>query len=214
MGSVSVTCLGRNLMAEGDPRYLALLDEMRALHLRKVADYGMGQDPLYNLHASVEFGVPPWKATILRANDKWTRIKAFCPWFCSERRRTMEKIPLLDHGYLLYIEHWGSDERIIEAARMSTGKGFLGWEPGVCPTCSGKKGWEEDTGGTLPWGEPTPPIWVLCADCGGIGTIAGDKNLLRRLWVKKHATPFEMAGLIVEVQAPIMVFREWHRLTY
>ena len=103
---------------------------------------------------------------------------------------------LLDHGYLDYVEHWGSDERIIEAARMSTGKGFLGWEPGLCPTCEGFK--RE---------APLPP----CNDCGGTGRIAGDINLLRRLWTKKHATPFEMAGIIVEVQAPIMVFREWHR---
>ena len=29
---------------------------------------------------------------------------------------------ILDHGYVEYIEHWGSDEQIIEAARMSTGK--------------------------------------------------------------------------------------------
>jgi thymidylate synthase (FAD) len=78
-----------------------------------------------------------------------------------------ERITILDCGYLQLVEHWGSDERIIEAARMSTGKGFLGWE--------------------------------------------SDLGLLRRLWTKKHATPFEMAGAVIEVQAPIMVFREWHR---
>ncbi len=38
-----------------------------------------------------------------------------------------EKIPILDHGYLQLVESWGSDERIIERARMSTGKGFQGW---------------------------------------------------------------------------------------
>lgn len=43
-------------------------------------------------------------------------------------------IKLLDHGYIKYIEHWGSGESsvgeaaIIEAARMSTRKGFNGWE--------------------------------------------------------------------------------------
>lgn len=111
---------------------------------------------------------------------------------------------LLDHGYLDYIEHWGSDERIIEAARMSTGKGFLGWEPGMCPMCGG----EGKRGGTVFLGDE---MLATCPDCDGKGTIAGDKNLLRRLWVKKHATPFEMAGMVVEVQAPIMVFREWHR---
>lgn len=38
------------------------------------------------------------------------------------------KLNVLDHGYVQYVEHWGSDERIIESARMSTGKGFQGWD--------------------------------------------------------------------------------------
>lgn len=86
----------------------------------------------------------------------------------------IETVKLLDHGYLSFIESWGSDERIVEAARMSTGKGFLGWGP------------KSD-------GAP------------------GDEKLLRYLYENKHHTPFEMAGLIVEVKAPIMVYREWHR---
>jgi len=76
-------------------------------------------------------------------------------------------IPVLDHGYLKVIEGWGRDESIIEAARMSTGKGFQGWDT--------------------------------------------DAKLLAFLYNNKHATPFEMAGLVIEVKAPIFVFREWHR---
>jgi thymidylate synthase (FAD) len=34
---------------------------------------------------------------------------------------------------------------------------------------------------------------------------------LAYLYNNKHMTPFEMAGMIIEVQAPIFVFREWHR---
>ena len=79
---------------------------------------------------------------------------------------------VLDHGSVELIETWGSDERVIEAARMSTGKGFLGW---------------------------------------GTADAPGDEKLLAFLWNNKHATPFEMAGAIIEVQAPIFVFREWHR---
>lgn len=71
------------------------------------------------------------------------------------------------------VEVWGSDERIVEAARQSTGKGFHGW------------GTHENPG--------------------------GDEKLLRYLYANRHDTPFEMAGAIIEVQAPIMVFREWHR---
>jgi thymidylate synthase (FAD) len=84
----------------------------------------------------------------------------------------MRKIDVLDHGYVQLVETWGSDERVIEAARMSTSKGFNGW-------------------GTLE--EP------------------GDEKLLGYLYRNRHSTPFEMAGLVIEVQAPIFVFREWHR---
>lgn len=40
----------------------------------------------------------------------------------------MNSQEVLDHGYVKYVEHWGSDERIIESARMSTNKGFEGWD--------------------------------------------------------------------------------------
>lgn len=40
-----------------------------------------------------------------------------------------------------------------------------------------------------------------------------DEKLLRTLFCSKpaHATPFEFAGCVIEVQAPILVFREWQR---
>jgi thymidylate synthase (FAD) len=109
----------------------------------------------------------------------------------------MTRVQVLDHGYLEPIEHWGSDERIVEAARMSTGKGFLGWGGYECPDgVIGPEGGKEHDG--------------ECR-CKGTGKIVGDEKLLRYLWEHRHATPFEMAGLTIEVQAPIFVFREWHR---
>lgn len=111
----------------------------------------------------------------------------------------MLKTPILDHGYLGYVEHWGSDERIIEAARMSTNKGFLGWGEWHCRNCQAH---DND----LKAGDN-------CQECGStaIEWRVGDEKLLAYLWHNKHATPFEMAGMVIEVQAPIMVFREWHR---
>lgn len=38
------------------------------------------------------------------------------------------RINILDHGYLDLITSWGNDASIIEAARMSTDKGFQGWD--------------------------------------------------------------------------------------
>lgn len=38
-----------------------------------------------------------------------------------------------------------------------------------------------------------------------------DEKLLAYLYNHKHSTPFEFAGMTLEVHAPIMVFREWQR---
>jgi thymidylate synthase (FAD) len=74
---------------------------------------------------------------------------------------------VLDHGFVKYVDHMGSEESIIEAARMSTAKGFVGWD--------------------------------------------ADASLLEYLYKNKHMTPFEMCELVVDVKAPIFVFRELHR---
>jgi thymidylate synthase (FAD) len=110
---------------------------------------------------------------------------------------------VLDHGYVRLVESWGSDERIIEAARMSTQKGFEGW--GVEETCAHCKGVGSEPG----FGPGS-----LCKVCRGARVAInkpGDEKLLAYLWKNNHATPFEMAGAVLEVKAPIFVFREWHR---
>jgi thymidylate synthase (FAD) len=101
---------------------------------------------------------------------------------------------VLDHGYVRFIESWGSDERIIEAARMSTNKGFMKW------------GGEPDHS-KCPVGTHTPDTCLPPVVPYG----HGDEHLLRYLYEHQHMTPFEMAGMVIEVQAPIFVFREWHR---
>jgi len=104
-----------------------------------------------------------------------------------------DTVNVLDHGYVKFIESWGSDQRIVEAARMSTHKGFEGWgQPHdiECPY----------------FHEPLKK--KPCLRCGGF---KGDEGLLTYLWDHKHASPFEQGGLTFEIQAPIAVFREWHR---
>lgn len=116
---------------------------------------------------------------------------------------------VLDHGYLKLIESYGSDERIVEAARMSTGKGFLGWG-GPCDDCEGS-GEVDDRAAFIAKHGESPILKKTCDTCKGKGSVQGDEKLLRYLYENKHSTPFEMAGAIIEVQAPIFVFREWHR---
>lgn len=75
-------------------------------------------------------------------------------------------------GYVRLVEAWGSDERVIESARMSTDGAFRGW------------------------GTPEAP---------------GDEKLLRYLWAHQHHTPFEMAGMHIEMQVPVFVLRQIQR---
>jgi thymidylate synthase (FAD) len=111
----------------------------------------------------------------------------------------MDSVKVLDHGYLKYIDHCGSDEGIVEAARMSTTKGFRTWEPYLeCTECGC-------------W-------WLTTEDSPCLHSMQdwrkvpkGDSGLLSYLRSNRHTTPFEMGTIIIEVQAPIMVYREWHR---
>ena len=107
-------------------------------------------------------------------------------------------IPVLDHGFIQLIDIMGCDERIVEAARQSTGKGFLGWGPLHGDDCQ----LDKDGFGSL--GEWVPGQCTCKPK-------EGDEKLLRYLWKNRHTSPFEQCDLSVAVQAPIMVFREWHR---
>lgn len=105
---------------------------------------------------------------------------------------------VLDHGFVKLVESWGSDERIIESARMSTAKGFLGWGPiDNCKHC----GAHRESENLLTSNTCIKPAHDF----------AGDEKLLRYLYNNYHMTPFEMAGMVIEVQAPIFVIREWQR---
>lgn len=114
-------------------------------------------------------------------------------------------VKLLDHGYVEYVAHLGSDEDIIRAARMSTDKGFLGWGPlKGCKHCNLGYTANYTSSDDMPLGG-----WP-CID-GKQHDFEGDEKLLRYLYKHKHMTPFEMATVVFEIQAPIFVFREWHR---
>ena len=113
---------------------------------------------------------------------------------------------VLDHGYVKLVTTWGSDQEIVETARQSTQKGFLGWGPDYkCNGC-GKLN-------TLGLGAKSVEGRLTMCECGSrdIEEKPGDEKFLRFLDEHKHSTPFEFCGATFEVQAPIFVFREWHR---
>lgn len=141
----------------------------------------------------------------------------------------MTQINVLDHGFVRFIEAWGHGDAgpnttesllnntqdmecgIIEAARQSTQASFRGWEDKVCSTCHGTK--QERRLVSDDDGNVADSYLADCSECDGKGYIPGDARLLKYLFCNKppHATPFEFAGMVIEVQAPIFCFREWHR---
>jgi thymidylate synthase (FAD) len=116
-----------------------------------------------------------------------------------------KRINVLDHGYVEYVAHMGVDEDIVSAARMSTGRGFVSWEAYKrCKNC--------DT--------VTVVFDAISLHGPCVATLdrhdwqdfpRGDLGILEYMYKGKHFSPFEFCELHVEVQAPIMVFREFHR---
>lgn len=111
-----------------------------------------------------------------------------------------EYVPVLDSGYVRLIEGWGFGEAdeaeaaIIEAARQSTQGSFRGWDIWECNVCKTRLDSKQTHG-----------------DCPANKGWSNDQKLLSFLYNSNHSTPFEFAGAVFEVQAPIFVFREWHR---
>jgi thymidylate synthase (FAD) len=97
------------------------------------------------------------------------------------------KYSCLDHGYVEFIEAWGRGKH---SSRLNDDYAYIenDFECGIIEaarqsTQGSFRGWDTD------------------------------QKLLAFLYNSdpKHATPFEFAGMTIEVQAPIFVFREWHR---
>lgn len=98
----------------------------------------------------------------------------------------MEAIKVLDHGYVRLVECWGHGDAGQEQTLNPLVYQKADYECGIIEaarqsTQGSFRGWEQD------------------------------QKLLAFLHNNKHATPFEFSGMVIEVQAPIFVFREWHR---
>jgi hypothetical protein len=62
---------------EDESPFVRVLEEIKALHDRKQADYGTDEDPFANVRASERFGIRPWVGALVRLNDKITRLQTF-----------------------------------------------------------------------------------------------------------------------------------------
>jgi thymidylate synthase (FAD) len=96
-----------------------------------------------------------------------------------------DSVAVLDHGYVQLIEPWGTGL----GGRALLADGTLvpaDYEVGIIEAA------RQSTQGTFRGWET-------------------DSRLLATLATKRHDSPFEFAGMVLEIQAPIATFREWHR---
>ena len=62
----------------GSREFLAILEELKTLHLAKTLDYGVDEDALSNIRQSADVvNMPAWAGCILRISDKMHRLKAY-----------------------------------------------------------------------------------------------------------------------------------------
>ncbi len=62
-------------MNRGSVRFHEILKELGDLHDKKQKDYGLKDDPFWNVRASERFGIAAWIGCMIRANDKMVRIQ-------------------------------------------------------------------------------------------------------------------------------------------
>ena len=104
------------------------------------------------------------------------------------------KYEILDYGYIEFIEAWGR-------GRDKRCRGWL----------------ENHVTETVVEREPIPDYEIGIIEAARQSTQGSfrgwdtDERLLGHLNRNHHKTPFEFAGMVIEVQAPIFVFRECHR---
>ena len=63
--------------APGSLEWLEVLEELRALHLKKTNDYGSSTSAFANVEASTLCGVEPWRRALCDASDCIVRMQQF-----------------------------------------------------------------------------------------------------------------------------------------
>lgn len=95
-------------------------------------------------------------------------------------------VPLLDHGYLRLANYTQpAREHVMDA------QGYDGWTGDLEIVRAARVSHNAD--------------WRTGADEGK------DAKLIEYLWKNRHTSPFEAMSFSFEIQAPIFVFRQWHR---
>ena len=72
-----LTCDHDDRRAPGSLEWLEVLEELRALHLKKTNDYGSKASAFANVEASFLCGVEPWRRALCDASDCIVRMQQY-----------------------------------------------------------------------------------------------------------------------------------------
>jgi len=64
-------------MKTAEEFYSEIFEEIKELHKKKGADYGIKSDPFANLRGVANLGISPWIGVFIRILDKIFRIQSF-----------------------------------------------------------------------------------------------------------------------------------------
>jgi len=118
-------------------------------------------------------------------------------------RPNPDTVQVLNSGFVKYLDHMGGDEDVVAAARTSTGRGFVSWEPYMrCKKC-------DHVLHTLDLS--TVFFETMRCEHDWQKFPRGDQGILEYLYVNRHMTPFEMCVGKFLAKAPIIFFRQLHR---
>lgn len=99
-----------------------------------------------------------------------------------------EKTPVLDQGFVRLVDVMGGDGSVVEAARVTTGKGRSAHQFGDGGVC------------------------VLCDRPGMVGDggycLEGDRRLIRFMLRNSHWSPFEFAEMTIHLRIPMDAWRQ------
>lgn len=104
-------------------------------------------------------------------------------------------------GFVRYIDHLGSDEKLVKTARVSTGRGFVSWDPYIrCKVC------DYIFIATDPYRQETE---CPSGDGHKIEKFPrGDNGILHHLIENRHTSPIEFAEIVYHLRIPMHIWRQ------
>ena len=118
-------------------------------------------------------------------------------------------IPVLDKGFVRLVDFMGDDRAIVQAARVSTGRGFVSWDPYKRCTRCDRVAFNGSTITNIT-NDCVPGTQEdnLVSDHDWAAFPRGDKGIVEYLLKNRHTTPFEMVEIKLHIKMPMDAWRQ------